>query len=142
MHFNSDGTSRPSTSAIVSSSLANIAPSSVLPDDPPNPARAKLGPLGQIIHGSTATAASKKKGKGKEIINENKAETETVVKKESKKKKFVQDVVEETFESNPGAVEVNGTSPKKKPKTTGTKKPINGNSKPAFEVPPAIIASA
>ncbi|KAJ8488105.1 hypothetical protein ONZ45_g14087 [Pleurotus djamor] len=34
-----------------------------LPDDPPNPAQTKMGPLGQIIKASPATGSSKKKGK-------------------------------------------------------------------------------
>lgn len=40
----------------------------VLPDDTPNPARTKIGPLGQIVKPSASAmaASSKKKGKAKE----------------------------------------------------------------------------
>lgn len=37
-----------------------------LPEDPPNPSQSKLGPIGQVVKPSTASAAIKKKAKGKE----------------------------------------------------------------------------
>ena len=40
-------------------------PPIVLPDDPPNPAHTKIGPLGQVMKTAGAAAAAKKKAKGK-----------------------------------------------------------------------------
>ncbi|KAF8636847.1 hypothetical protein AX17_003221 [Amanita inopinata Kibby_2008] len=43
-----------------SSSEAPIPPDLVLPDDPPNPGQVKMGPLGQIIRGTTSGSGKKK----------------------------------------------------------------------------------
>lgn len=41
------------------------APPVALPDDPPNPARTKIGPLGQILRPSASSSAAKKKAQAK-----------------------------------------------------------------------------
>lgn len=43
-------------------SLASSQIPLVLPDDPPNPAQTKMGPLGQIVKSNPAAGAKKKKG--------------------------------------------------------------------------------
>ncbi|GJJ08595.1 hypothetical protein Clacol_002814 [Clathrus columnatus] len=126
----------------LSASFSHVLPSLVLPDDPPNPVRCKLGPLGQVVHVNASTTTGKKKGKGKETIGESQAELEATVRKENRKKKPLSDSMEEAIENNIMTAEVNGTGPKKKFKSTGGKKSVNGNSKPTLDVPPAIVASA
>ncbi|KAA1476547.1 hypothetical protein DENSPDRAFT_867330 [Dentipellis sp. KUC8613] len=42
------------------------APVLVLPDDPPNPAQSKIGPLGQVLKTSPSAGTTKKKQKGKD----------------------------------------------------------------------------
>lgn len=116
----------------------------MLPDDIPSLARAKLGPLGQVIHVNPAAAAGKKKGKGKESMNESKAEMEAIAnaKRETKKKKPAQDLSEGASEGHPGITEINGTGPKKKAKSTGAKNPMNGTGNSSLDIPPTIVASA
>ena len=150
--FLSSSSTLPSTSA-QPQPMDALATPLVLPDDPPNPTRAKIGPLGQVIMSNPATAGSKKKGKAKDTAgdkgNDKDGGEGTVPgpkKKEPKKKKNKDGQAEGVaeVEGNPANPEVNGTGPKKKMKSTGAgggKNSVNSG-KPSLEVRPAIIASA
>lgn len=72
----------PPATGVPAAPTAPIPASLVLPDEPPNPARTKLGPLGQVIPTNPATAAGKKKGRA--AVPEG---SDALKKKESKKKK-------------------------------------------------------
>ena len=116
----------------------------ILPDDPPNPARMKLAPLGAVIATNPAASSSKKKGKAKELpdkpVEKEAEDPSPAKKKDTKKKKAKEDNQDVGTEDALANSEVNGTGPKKKPKSSGNKKGVNGT-KP-IDIPPTIIASA
>ncbi|KAF8532180.1 hypothetical protein JB92DRAFT_3104283 [Gautieria morchelliformis] len=139
----------PSASTLSASSaqpVAALSMSLVLPDDPPNPMRSKVGPLGQVILSNPPTAGGKKKGKAKEanVDRGNDKDGKGAVsgqKKETKKRKGKDEQGGGAAGGgNPANPEVNGTGPKKKPKSAGTGKKSINNAK--LDIPPAIIASA
>ena len=150
--YSSSSTPFPSTSSLppsASQPAGVLSVSVVLPDDPPNPTRCKVGPLGQVIMSNPSTGG-KKKSKAKDANadkgpdKEGKEVAASGQKKNAPKKKKGKDEQQANGtagrEGNSANSEVNGTSPKKKVKSAGSgKKVINGAK---LDVPSAIIASA
>jgi transcriptional activator SPT7 len=96
---------------------ATPSPLAILPDDPAEPSHIKMGPLGQIVKGSSATGGSKKKLKRKDVGD---GETGTRV------------------VGAPGT----GEPPAKKKKVAGNGLGGKKKVKMAEPLPPVILASA